>query len=100
MQTCLNIPDFPNEEVKTLGQIYALRAGVCAKTCEVLLEGEEKYFKLILKGMWPEVIILCDEIISKINNSQSPDFDRYLLETWENRKSDAYEIILENLLSE
>lgn len=98
MWTCLKIPEFPNEEIRTLGQIYALRAWVCSKTCALLHESEEKYNKLILRWMWPEIIILCDQIISKIKNTKSSEFDRYLLETWETRKTDAYETILENLL--
>ncbi|HBA45439.1 TPA: hypothetical protein DEG21_02675 [Patescibacteria group bacterium] len=63
------------------------------------MSGEEKYDNLALRGMWPEAIILCDEIISKISDPQSVDFDRYLLEIWENKKTDAYDTILENLLS-
>ena len=98
MQTCLKIPEFPDQEIITSGQIYTLRTWVSTKTCELLMNGEEKYDNLALRGMWPEAIILCDEIISKINDPKSADFDRYLLETWENKRSDAYDIILENLL--
>ena len=98
MWTCLKIPEFPNEEIKTVWKILTLCAWISTKTCKILLDWEEKYEKLSLKGMRPEIIVFCDEIISKIKNPKSPEFDRYLLETWENRKTDAYEIILENLL--
>lgn len=97
MNSSLDRINFPDQD-KNPWLIHTLQAWISTKTCEILLEGEEKYELLVLNGMWAEIIVLCDELISKINNPSSVDFDRYLLEIWWNRKNDAYETILENLL--